>query len=82
MFGDSITDMRHSREEQGSVFSYGSGYVFFVAGKLLSENFDKYEIVNRGISGNRIVDLYARIKADVWNLHPDVKFANDLYSCF
>lgn len=72
MFGDSITDMRHSREEQGSVFSYGSGYVFFVAGELLSENFDKYEIVNRGISGNRIVDLYARIKADVWNLHPDV----------
>lgn len=72
MFGDSITDMRHSCEEQGSVFSYGSGYVFFVAGELLSENPDKYEIVNRGISGNRIVDLYARIKADVWNLHPDV----------
>lgn len=27
---------------------------------------------NRGISGNRIVDVYARIKADIINLKPDV----------
>ncbi len=26
---------------------------------------------NRGISGNRVVDLYARIKKDIINLHPD-----------
>ena len=30
------------------------------------------EIINRGIGGNRIVDLYARIKADVWNFNPDI----------
>ena len=32
----------------------------------------KYEFLNRGISGNRIVDLYARIKADIINLKPDI----------
>ena len=40
--------------------------------KHLYENPEKYDIVNRGISGNRVVDLYARIKADLWNLEPDV----------
>ena len=38
----------------------------------MSENPQKYEIINRGISGNRVVDLYARIKGDVWNQKPDV----------
>ena len=36
-------------------------------------NMDKpgqYEFYNRGISGNRIVDVYARIKADFINLKP------------
>ena len=31
-----------------------------------------YKIINRGISGNRVVDLYARIKMDIINLKPDV----------
>lgn len=71
-FGDSITDMSRVRNSDGKVESYGDGYVFFVAGKLLSENPQKYEIINRGVSGNRVVDLYARIKGDVWNQQPDV----------
>lgn len=70
--GDSITDMSRVRNSDGKVESYGDGYVFLVAGKLLSENPQKYEIINRGISGNRVVDLYARIKGDVWNQQPDV----------
>ena len=70
--GDSITDMSRKRDCDGNVESYGDGYVFLVAGKLLSENPQKYTIINRGISGNRVVDLYARIKKDVWNLQPDV----------
>ena len=32
----------------------------------------EYEVINRAISGNRIVDLYARIKADFINVKPDV----------
>ena len=68
-FGDSITDMGREKSEEISVRSYGDGYVFFVAGDLKREN-PNVQIVNRGISGNRIVDLYARIKKDVWNHKP------------
>ena len=32
----------------------------------------QYCFLNRGISGNRIADLYARIKLDLVNLRPDV----------
>ena len=73
-FGDSITDMHRNYEFNKStdIWSYGSGYPMFVAGKLYGENPQKYEIINRGIGGNRIVDLYSRIKADVWNHNPDV----------
>lgn len=70
-FGDSITDMGREKSEEISVRSYGNGYVFFVAGDLKREN-PNVQIVNRGISGNRIVDLYARIKKDVWNHKPEL----------
>ena len=73
-FGDSSTDMGRNRELNKStdVWSYGIGYPMFVAGSLYGENPQKYEVLNRGISGNRVVDLYARIKEDVWDLQPDV----------
>ena len=72
-YGDSITDMGRNREAaNGSIFSFGSGYPFVVASELSRENPIKHQVINRGISGNRIVDLYARIKADVWNLKPDL----------
>ena len=70
-FGDSITDMGRKRDADGTIYSYGNGYVYLVASELFSSEPGKYEIINRGIGGNRIVDLYARIKADVWNLRPD-----------
>ena len=35
------------------------------------DNPDEYEFINRGVGGNRIVDLYARIKIDFINLKPD-----------
>ena len=73
-FGDSITDMGRNREHNKTtdIWSYGSGYPIFVASDLYKIDPNKYEVINRGISGNRIVDLYARIKSDVWNLQPDV----------
>ena len=71
-FGDSITDMDRRKDIDGRAFGYGVGYVNSIASTLMYENPEKYEIINRGISGNRIVDLYARIKTDVWNLKPDV----------
>ena len=71
-FGDSITDMARSREMNECAFGYGVGFVNSVASTLKYENPEKYQIINRGIGGHRVVDLYARIKADVWNHNPDV----------
>ncbi|MBO5240088.1 MAG: SGNH/GDSL hydrolase family protein [Clostridia bacterium] len=71
-FGDSITDASRNKEADFNLNSYGYGYVRSVAGTLLGEAPDQYQIINRGISGNRVVDLYSRIKIDCWNLAPDV----------
>lgn len=67
--GDSITDALRSRE---SDHFPGNGYPTLVKAKLGYDEPGKYEFLNRGISGNRIVDLYARIKVDLINLQPDV----------
>ena len=72
-FGDSITDMSRSREHTDNLpFAMGFGYPFVVSSKFAERDPLKHELVNRGISGNRIVDLYARIKCDCWNHFPDV----------
>lgn len=73
-FGDSITDAGRDRNNNQPHHrgSYGNGYPIFVTGELYKKDPTVYEVFNRGISGNRIVDLYARIKSDVWNLKPDV----------
>ena len=70
--GDSVTDAgRTSGADPAS--SLGKGYPLFVSGYLGSRYPDKgFEVVNRGISGNRIVDLYGRWKADALNLRPDL----------
>jgi len=67
--GDSITDCGRSREVD---FILGEGYAALVTAALGYEQPGQYQFLNRGISGNRIVDLYARIKCDFINLKPDV----------
>lgn len=71
-FGDSITDASRNREEDFLLNSYGYGYVHNVASELMTRKPNQYTIYNRGISGNRVVDLYARIKKDLWNLKPEL----------
>ena len=71
-FGDSITDALRNREENWQLNRFGSGYVMQIAGRLFERSPVDYEIVNRGVSGDRVVDLYARVKKDVWNEKPDV----------
>lgn len=66
--GDSITDCGRKREDLAST---GVGYMHMVKGQLGCEYPGAYEFINKGISGNRIVDVYARIKADIINLKPD-----------
>lgn len=71
--GDSITDCGRDRNATGANTGLGQGYALMAAAALLADRpADKLQVFNRGISGNRIVDLYARIKADVINLKPDV----------
>ena len=73
--GDSITDGARSRENtpEQDHFPLGMGYANIVAARLLSERpKDELKILNRGISGNRIVDLDARIRCDIINLKPNV----------
>lgn len=70
-YGDSITDAGRNYELLHGEESYGYGYVKYVAEGLKQRGWTDEQLINRGISGNRIVDLYARIKADCWNHNPD-----------
>jgi lysophospholipase L1-like esterase len=67
--GDSITDAGRNRED---FFDLGKGYPNFVAGRLGLDHPREFRFLNRGISGDRIVDIYARMKRDILNLKPDV----------
>jgi len=67
--GDSITDAGRARDNDANV---GVGYPLLVKAELGFEFPGKYEFVNRGVSGSRIVDIYARIKDYIINLEPDV----------
>lgn len=73
--GDSITDAGRSRQDHSShsPFALGCGYAKILAGRFLQQNPGAdYRFYNRGISGNRVVDLYARWRIDALNLEPDV----------
>lgn len=67
--GDSITDCDRRRETDGPEArrpELGRGYVARIAPVLHG-----WQATNRGISGNRVVDLYARWKPDALHLKPD-----------
>lgn len=66
--GDSITDALRDRTRDQF---RGHGYATMVTGTLGAAQPGQYQFLNRGISGNRIVDLYARIRGDMINLKPD-----------
>ena len=72
--GDSITDFGRSRDEAGSPSSQlGFGYADLAASRWLRDEPARgLKYINRGISGNRVVDLYARWKMDALNLQPDL----------
>lgn len=67
--GDSITDADRSYENDKN---FGRGYPHLVKASLGMDNPSGHEFINRGISGNRVVDLYARIKKDILNVNPDL----------
>ena len=50
----------------------GAGFPMIVSARLGAEFPGKYKVLNRGVGGNRVVDVDARVKADCINLKPDV----------
>ena len=65
--GDSITDAGRNFQDDAYM---GYGYATMTAGKIAVDYPGQYNVVNKGISGNRIVDVYARMKKDILNLNP------------
>lgn len=66
--GDSITDWFRGREREDVL---GSNYVTMAAGELGYKCPGEYEFINRAVSGNRIVDILARMQKDIIELKPD-----------
>ena len=67
--GDSITDCGRDWNNDANL---GRGYAHLVSAYLGYLEPGKHTFVNKGISGNRVVDLYARIKRDIINYSPDL----------
>ena len=60
--GDSITEQAEDFED---------GFISLIR-QNLSE--DKFELIGKGISGNKVSDLLTRYKSDVIDLNPDIVF--------
>ena len=85
--GDSITDCSRYRgatdKKQSSVALFrdgklfkkitalGEGYPAMVSSELESKYPGDYKFINRGVGGDRIPDVYARIVKDIIKLKPD-----------
>ena len=73
--GDSITDFSRDRgnTEPNNAAALGNGYAYLAAAALLQSHADKnLKIYNRGVSGNKVVDLANRWQADCLEIKPDV----------
>jgi len=73
--GDSITDAGANKDYANLKANegLGVGYPFLTMAALRLEEPEKdWQVYNRGISGHRVVDLYARWKRDALNLKPDI----------
>ena len=60
--GDSITQQAEDFED---------GFISIIRQNLVQ---DKFELVGKGISGNKVSDLLTRYKSDVIDLNPDIVF--------
>jgi acyl-CoA thioesterase I len=71
--GDSITDCGRNKDNPYHNSGLGCGYPLLVAASLLVlSTYENLHIYNRGRSGDRVIDLYARWKYDCLNLKPDI----------
>lgn len=72
--GDSITDALRVKTAPLKLpgTETGIGYALFVNAELGAAYPGEYQVINKGIWGSRVTDLYTRVKADIINLKPDV----------
>ena len=64
--GDSITDSGRNQDSEG----LGNGYVRMIRDEMIKKC--DVEVINKGVSGDRITDLEERWNRDVLELEPDV----------
>lgn len=67
--GDSITDVGRNRD---NIMEPGMGYPLLVSAELGYKYPGEYKFINEGVSGDRVVDVYARIRRDIINNNPDI----------
>ncbi len=67
--GDSITDAGRSRDNDNFP---GNGYPTLLKARIGMDYPTEYECINRGVSGDRVVDIYARIRRDIIMMQPDI----------
>jgi lysophospholipase L1-like esterase len=74
--GDSITDgNRYKAESERWDLNHQIGHCYaYVVNALMGSEHPEQELqfINRGISGNRVIDLYGRIYEDMIELQPDI----------
>lgn len=68
--GDSITDAGRTQSKDAEN-NRSSGYAFLVESEIQFDYLNEFNFFNRGIGGNKITDIIARIKRDIINLKPD-----------
>ncbi len=66
--GDSITDWNRSRTDDTDI---GRGYPLLVKARLSLDYPEKFEFINRGIGGDTVSNIYARMYSDIISLGPD-----------
>ncbi len=69
--GDSVTDTGRLREGADLNRQLGCGYPQLIGSRLMCD-YDGVEVLNRGIAGNRINDLYGRWIEDTLNIDFDI----------
>jgi len=72
--GDSITDGNRIKGNDWDLnHQIGHSYAYIISALLGARHWDKQlEFFNRGSSGNRVADLYARLEEDTLSLKPDL----------
>lgn len=73
--GDSITDAGREKERElpNNPQSFGSGYAFLAASRLMNELPElELTLYNRGISGNKVYQLAERWQKDCLDLNPNL----------